>query len=65
MKSGKSHHEEEDEAYDDFGSKKDATPSTNTKGIHIVCICHMCVYSCVLRYKGFVLIEYTRESFDF
>ncbi|KAL1807073.1 hypothetical protein DCAR_0832938 [Daucus carota subsp. sativus] len=31
MKSGKGHHEEEDEAYDDFGSKKDATPSTNTK----------------------------------
>ncbi|XP_074341008.1 transcription factor BIM2 isoform X2 [Apium graveolens] len=30
MKSGKSH-EEEDEAFDDFGSKKDATPSTNTK----------------------------------
>lgn len=31
MKSGKSHHEEEDEAFDDFGSKKDAIPSTNTK----------------------------------
>ena len=43
MKSGKGHHEEEDEAYDDFGSKKDATPSTNTKG---VCL-FVCVYMCL------------------
>lgn len=36
MKSSKGHQEEEEEDYEEFGNKKEATTSANSKG---VCLC--------------------------